>query len=384
MKLHKVASKLRQVFCLLLFLSLIGVCFYLPGIVRPLGESYILSFAQETLREAYFYKGLDNKNAQCQLCPRFCVIPDKRRGFCGARENRNGILYSLVYARPCAIHIDPIEKKPLFHFLPASYAFSIATAGCNLKCLFCQNWQISQAKPEEVDYTYLEPRELVERVKQSGTTTIAYTYTEPVIFYEYMLDTAKLARAQGIKNVMHSNGYINEEPLRRLCKYLDAANIDLKGFSRKYYSEMSQGALEPVLRTLKILKEEGVWIEITNLILTGLNDDSETMIKMCLWIKENLGDSVPVHFSRFRPMYKMLSLNPTPVAALEKARKIALDCGLKYIYIGNIPGHAGENTYCPNCGKEVISRSGYTVLAINLDEQGRCKFCLGDISGVWK
>ena len=321
---------------------------------------------------------------QCQLCPRRCFILPGKRGFCQVRENRKGILYSLVYARPCSVNIDPIEKKPLFHFLPSSSAFSIATAGCNLKCLFCQNWQISQRTPEEVDSVYLEPRELVKQVRKSGAPTIAYTYTEPVIFYEYMLDTARLAKAQGIRNIMHSNGFINEQPLRQLCKYLDAANIDLKGFSEEYYNELSLGSLGPVLKTLKILKQEGVWVEITNLILPGYNDDEQTITKMCLWIKENLGEDVPVHFSRFWPMYKLLSLNPTPITTLEKARKIALDCGLQYVYIGNIPGHTAENTYCPNCKKVVIQRSGYSILEINLDEQGRCKFCEGEISGVWQ
>jgi pyruvate formate lyase activating enzyme len=293
-------------------------------------------------------------------------------------------LYTLVYAKPCAIHIDPIEKKPLFHVLPARSAFSIATVGCNLKCVFCQNWQISQAKPEEVNYTYLEPGDLINQVKESGSPVIAYTYTEPTIFYEYMLDTAKLAKAAGIKNVMHSAGFINEAPLRQLCEYLDAANIDLKGFSQEFYGKMSLGNLDSVLRTLKILKEEAVWIEITNLVIPGYNDGDEMIIKMCLWIKDNLGEDVPVHFSRFHPMYKLLSLNPTPVETLEKAKQIAEDCGLKYVYIGNIPGHLGENTYCPNCGKIVIKRSGYIIREINLDEQGRCKFCQEAVPGVWK
>jgi len=383
MSLNKALANLKLILALVLFLSLLSLCFYLPDLLAPLKNSHIAGSAQERLKEAYFYKKLDNHGVQCQLCPRKCIIQPGKRGYCEVRENRNGVLYSLVYAKPCAIHIDPIEKKPFFHFLPSSYALSVATAGCNLDCVFCQNWQISQARPEEVKYTYLEPEELIERVRKSGTTTIAYTYTEPTVFYEYMYDTAKLARAGGIRNVMHSNGHINEEPLRQLCKYLDAANIDLKGFSKKYYSEMSQGDLDSVLKTLKILKEEGVWVEITNLILPGYNDDDETIIKMCLWIKENLGDGVPVHFSRFWPMYKMLSLNPTPLATLEKARKIALDCGLKYVYIGNVPGHEGENTYCPGCGKAVVKRSGYSILEENLDEQGRCKFCGEKIPGVW-
>lgn len=362
---------LRLIFSITLLFVLILVCIYLPS-----------SFSQEKLKEASFYQKLDNKVVQCQLCPRRCIIPPGKRGFCGVRENREGILYTLVYAKPCAIHIDPIEKKPLFHFLPATTAFSIATAGCNLKCKFCQNWTISQAKPEEVDYIYLEPEDLIKKVKDSGSPTIAYTYTEPTIFYEYMLDIAKIAKKQGIKNIMHSAGHINEEPLRQLCKYLDAANIDLKGFSQKYYEEMSLGNLDSVLKTLKILKEEGIWIEITNLVLPGYNDDEDTIIKMCLWIKENLGDEVPLHFSRFWPMYKLTALSPTPLETLEKARKIALDCGLKYVYIGNVPGHEAENTYCPKCKKIVIRRSGYTILEVNL-ENGKCKFCGYKIAGTW-
>ncbi len=368
-------NSLRLILGLLFLFGLIGLCFYLP--VHDFS-------AQESLKEAYFYQKLDNQMVQCQLCPRRCVIAPGKRGFCRVRENRNGVLYSLVYSRPCAVHIDPIEKKPLFHFLPASSAFSIATVGCNLKCVFCQNWLISQASPEERDYTYLEPQDVVNMAKQASSPTIAYTYTEPVIFYEYMLDIAKLAKAQGIRNIMHSAGHINEEPLRQLCKYLDAANIDLKGFSQKFYGEMTLGNLNSVLNTLKILKQEGVWIEITNLLIPGYNDDDESIIKMCLWIIENLGRDVPVHFSRFYPMYKLLSLNATPVTTLERARGIARDCGLKYVYIGNIPGHRGENTFCPNCSNIVIKRSGYTVLEINLNKQGRCKFCGEKINGVWE
>lgn len=358
---------------LIIFTILIIFCFLLPKASLK---------AQELLKEASFYEKLENKIVQCVLCPRHCIIPDKKRGFCGVRENNGGTLYTLVYAKPCAIHIDPIEKKPLFHFLPSTDAFSIATVGCNLKCKFCQNWQISQAKPEEIKYVYLEPKDLISKVKQAHLKTIAYTYTEPTIFYEYMLDIAKIAKKEGIKNVMHSAGHINEEPLRQLCQYLDAANIDLKGFREQYYNEMSLGSLETVLKALKILKEEGVWIEITNLILPGYNDDEDTIIKMCLWIKENLGEGVPLHFSRFWPMYKLTALNPTPLETLEKARKIALDSGLKYVYIGNVPGHDAENTYCPRCKKPVIKRSGYTISEINL-ENGSCKFCGQMIDGVW-
>jgi pyruvate formate lyase activating enzyme len=356
-----------------IFFFLIAACLLLPRLS-----------AEPSLKEALFYKKLDKKIVQCHLCPRNCVIPVGKRGFCGVRENRDGTLYTLSYAKLVSMNdMDPIEKKPLFHFLPGTKTFSIATAGCNLKCKFCQNWEISQKRPEEVDFVYIEPKEFVQLVKKSGRPTIAYTYSEPTIFYEYMFETAKLAHEQGIRNIMHSNGYINEEPLRQLAKYLDAANIDLKGFSEDFYAKLTEGTLEPVLRSLKILKEEGVHLEITNLILPGFNDDEETLRKMCLWIKENLGPETPLHFSRFFPMYKLLYLNPTPVQALEKARKIALDCGLKYVYIGNVVGNPAENTYCPKCGKIVIERRGYFVVQDNIVD-GKCKFCGYEIKGVWK
>jgi len=362
----------KFVLALICIFGSIATCFFFPRLST-----------NESLKEALFYKKLDKKTVQCQLCPRRCVIPDGKRGYCAVRENRDGTLYTLVYAKPVAIHIDPIEKKPLFHFLPSTTAFSIATAGCNLKCKFCQNWEISQVKPEEVQYFYIEPKDLIKKVKESGSPTIAYTYTEPTIFYEYMLETAKLAKEAGIKNVMHSSGYINEEPLRRLAKYLDAANIDLKGFSEDYYSKITDATLEPVLKSLKILREEGVHIEITNLILPGYNDDPDTIRKMCLWIKENLGSDTPLHFSRFFPMYQLTSLSPTPVETLEKARRIALESGLKYVYIGNVGGHPAENTYCPRCKKLLIERRGYFVLQDNI-ENGKCKFCGEKIEGIWK
>ncbi|MDD2680092.1 MAG: AmmeMemoRadiSam system radical SAM enzyme [Candidatus Omnitrophica bacterium] len=358
----------------------IGIAFFFTLIFSSILLPGLGSFEQ--LKEASFYQRLDQKTVQCQLCPRRCVIPEGRRGYCGVRQNHNGILYTLVYARAVAIHIDPIEKKPLFHFLPSSSAYSIATAGCNLKCKFCQNWEISQSRPEEAEYRYLEPVDLVEKVKASGAPTIAYTYSEPTIFYEYMLEAAKLGRKQGIKNIMHSNGYINAAPLRELAKYLDAANIDLKGFNDDYYTKLTEGRLEPVLNSLKILKEEGVHIEITTLLLSGFNDDAAELKKMCLWIKDNLGADTPLHFSRFFPMYKLTSLNPTPVESLERARRIAIDCGLNYVYIGNLPANPAENTYCPACGKIVIERRGYFIAQNNLKE-GRCKFCGKKIAGVW-
>ncbi|MCM8801493.1 MAG: AmmeMemoRadiSam system radical SAM enzyme [Candidatus Omnitrophica bacterium] len=341
-------------------------------------------FTQPSLKEALFYKKLENNFVNCQLCPRGCVIPEDKRGFCGVRQNQKGILYTLSYAKPVSLNdLDPIEKKPLFHFLPGTKTFSLATAGCNLKCKFCQNWMISQKKPEEVEYLYLEPPQLIELAKKSGRPTIAYTYTEPTIFYEYMLETARLAKQAGLRNIMHSNGYINEEPLRQLAKYLDAANIDLKGFSEEYYNKLTEATLEPVLKSLKVLKEERVHVEITNLVIAGYNDDPELIRKMCLWIKENLGEDTPIHFSRAYPQYKLLSIISTPIDTLERARRIALECGLKYVYIGNVPGHPGESTYCPKCKNILIERKGYFILQNNIIK-GRCKFCGERITGVWE
>ncbi len=358
---------------------------YILILIIILFSSFILYshlYSKESLKEASYYNKLDNKQVQCALCPRRCVIDNKKRGFCGVRENQDGILNTLVYGEPCALHIDPIEKKPLFHFLPASRAYSIATVGCNLRCKFCQNWQISQAKPEEVEALHLTPQQIIDEVIKSNSPVIAYTYTEPTIFFEYMLDIAKLAKENGIKNVMHSSGFINEIPLRELCRYLDAANIDLKGFSQDYYGTMTLGTLDDILRSLKILKDEGVHLEITNLVLPGLNDSDKEIEGMCSWIYVNLGADTPLHLSRFTPMYKMTMLSPTPVKTLEKARDIALKVGLKYVYIGNVVGHESESTYCPKCKKVLIRRSGYTILENNIKDR-KCKFCGEEIYGVW-
>lgn len=334
-------------------------------------------------KEAAFFEKLKNNIVKCVLCPRECVISQGKRGYCRVRENKGGTLYALSFSKPVAIHVDPIEKKPFFHYLPGSHAFSVATAGCNLNCKFCQNWEISQAGPEDVRYREYDPPGIVREAKISGAGIIAYTYTEPTVFFEYMLETARIARESGIRNVMHSNGFINEAPLRELCGYLDAVNIDLKGFSDEYYARICEGSLAPVLRTLRVLREEGVHVEITNLVLSGYNDDPAVVKKMCEWIRDNLGNDTPLHFSRFFPMYKLLSLIPTPADRLENLRKIALETGLKYVYIGNIPGHSAENTYCPKCRERVIERSGYSLLSIDLVE-GKCRFCGEKIGGVWR
>jgi len=333
-------------------------------------------------RAALYWEPVEGDRVRCLLCPRRCVVPPGGRGHCGVRENRGGAYYTLTYGNPCAVHVDPIEKKPFYHFLPTSSAFSIATAGCNLDCKFCQNWQISQALPEETRNYALSPERVVQLAVESGCRSIAYTYSEPTIFYEYMLDCAKLARERGIRNVLHSNGYINPEPLRALCPYIDAANIDLKSMSEEYYRTMAGGALAPVLASLVTLVECGVHVEITTLVVPGENDDPETIRRMCRWIHDELGADVPLHFSRFHPQYRLRNLAPTPVETLDRAREIAGEQGLLYVYIGNVPGHEANSTYCPRCGELLIHRIGYSVDPVGLSD-GRCLSCGQPIEGVW-
>jgi len=347
-------------------------------------EAKELSKPASYTKEARYYRKLsDPKNSvSCALCPRGCTIPDGETGFCRARKNNKGTLYTLGYGLPCAVHVDPIEKKPFYHVRPTSASFSIASAGCNLRCKFCQNWQISQVSPSDTLNEQLPPEAVIEAALASRCESIAHTYTEPTNFYEYMLDVAMLAKKRGVLSVYHSNGYINQEPLKELCKYIDAADIDLKGFSQAFYSKFCEGELKPVLETLKTLKEKGVWLEITNLVITGQNDDPAMIAEMCSWIKTNLGPDVPVHFSRFFPMYKMTNVAPTPVPIIERARDIALKAGLHYAYTGNVPGNAGENTYCPGCQRPIIRRAGYSVVA-NEVKKGKCKFCGTVIKGLW-
>ncbi len=332
-------------------------------------------------KEAYYYKKI-GENVQCQLCPHQCTLAPDDRGICRDRVNKNGKLYSLVYGNPCAVHIDPIEKKPLFHFLPSTTIFSIATAGCNLRCLNCQNWNISQFQPEETNNYDLMPDKVVLAAKQYKCKSIAYTYSEPVAFYEYMYDTSKLAKKEGLKNVWVTAGYINEKPLRELSRVIDAANIDLKSFSEKIYNELNGATLKPVLNCLKIAKEEGIWVEITNLVVPTWTDDLEMIRGMCQWLYKNGFSNTPLHFSRFHPQYKLTHIPPTPISVLNNARKIALDEGIKFVYIGNVPGNKAESTYCPKCKKIVIGRRGYTITENNL-ESGNCKFCGEPIPGVW-
>jgi len=329
-----------------------------------------------------YFKPLMAGEVQCLLCPRMCVMGPKERGYCEVRENREGKLYSLVYGNPCAVHIDPIEKKPFFHVLPGTRSFSLATTGCNFDCKFCQNWEIAQELPEKTLNFDLPPDTVVELANEHRCRSIASTYVEPSIFFEYMYDISVLARKKGVLSVYHSNGYINPKPLDDLCHYLDAACIDLKGFTEDYYREMTEGELEPVLRTIKTLRKRGTHMELVNLMVPTKNDNMSVVRGMCLWIKKELGSDVPIHFTRFYPMYKLRNLPPTPVETLEEARSIALSAGLEYVYIGNVAGHEGEHTYCPHCNKVIIARRGYFILADHV-VKGKCKFCGKAIPGIW-
>lgn len=333
--------------------------------------------------EAQFYEKLPYKKTRCKLCPRECVIDDRERGYCGVRENRGGTYYTLVHSRVCAAHIDPIEKKPLFHFHPGAAAFSIATAGCNVNCKMCQNWDISQSRPEQVRSNYLPPKDLASLAQQYRCPVIAYTYSEPVVFYEYMRDAAKAGHALGIKSVVVTGGFVQQDPLRRLCQSVDAIKVDLKGFSEKFYKEVVNGELKPVLDALVTTRKLGMWTEIVSLIIPTLNDSDAELRAQAQWVKTNLGADVPLHFSRFHPDYLLKNLPPTPLETLNRAKAIADAEGLHYVYLGNVPGHPAESTYCPKCRRVVVARVGFTVQETHL-RKGKCEYCQQPIPGVWQ
>ncbi|MEW6659940.1 MAG: AmmeMemoRadiSam system radical SAM enzyme [Thermodesulfobacteriota bacterium] len=332
---------------------------------------------------ALYFQAIAKGLIECRLCPRKCEVNEGERGDCLVRENRGGKYVTLAYGNPCAVHLDPIEKKPFFHVLPGTLSFSIATAGCNLHCKFCQNWEISQTRPEKTFNYHLPPDQVVAAAREGKCPSIAYTYVEPLIFYEYMLDTSRLAKKAGLLNTCHSAGYINTEPLEKLAAVLDAACIDLKSFDPQFYRDLVGGELAPVLRTLQTLRKQGVHLEIVNLVIPQHNDQPETLAKMCAWIRDELGPLTPLHFSRFYPLYKMQNHFPTPVSTLEQAREIALKAGLKYVYIGNMPGHDAESTFCHNCKKLVIARRGYQIGEVKMKD-GACGHCGTKIPGIWK
>lgn len=335
-----------------------------------------------TMREAMFYNTFANGALQCEICFRRCIIKNKQRGFCRNKENIDGKLYNIVHSRPSSIQIDPIEKEPQLHMLPGTQILCFGTAGCNFRCQHCHNWQLSQRPIEEMSYCYdMPPQAVVEMALKKQIPTLSFTYNDPISFYEYVYDIAKLAKPKGLRILWHSNGSLNPKPLKELLKYTDAVTIDLKGFSKRAYDN-SFARVEPVLQALKIIKEEQKWLEIVNLVIPTVNDYPEEIQNMCRWIRDNLGEDVPLHFSRFYPTYRLKNIPPTPIETLEKAYKIAKDTGLHYVTIGNVPGHEYNSTFCPTCGKKLIHRAHFAVLKNNI-QQGQCPSCSHKIPGIW-
>ena len=333
-------------------------------------------------KAAYHFSRLDQGAVLCTLCPNRCRLSPGDRSVCRSRVNLDGTLYSLAYGNACSANVDPVEKKPLFHFLPTTRAFSIAAAGCNFRCLNCQNWEISQVRPEDVRHLDLFPEAVVKAAVKSGCQSIAYTYSEPTTFYEYMIDTARIARARGLHNIWVSNGYINQEPLIALCRELDGANVNLKSIRDDVYRQLNGGRLQPVLDTFVTLHRLGVHFEMTHLVVPGYGDSDEMVQRMCGWILEHLGSNYPLHYLRFFPRYRLDRLAPTPVATLIRFRKLAMAEGIRYVYLGNVPGHAGNHTFCHHCKRLIVERQGYHIPTFHIIK-GNCQFCHTPIPGVW-
>lgn len=343
----------------------------------------LLSNILQSMKEAMFYQRLANQKVQCVLCPHECIIGKNSYGFCRNRRNMDGKLYSIVYGKPSAIHIDPVEKEPQLHFLPGSFMLCIATVGCNIRCAFCHNWHIAQVDLEDTEYYEMTPDDIVNLAIRRKVPSISFTYVEPTTFYEYMLDISKKAKQKGLRIIVHSNGMIKKEPLLELLKYTDSWTIDFKSIDPKFYKSIAFGDLDTLLETMKTIKAKNRWLELVNLHIPTVNDNPELVRKMCNWIKENLSKDVPLHFSRFFPNHKMLKTPPTDIKQLEAAYRIAKETGLNYVTIGNVPGHRYNSTYCASCNKRLIYRIHFEVLENNIIK-GRCKFCNNSIPGVWE
>ncbi len=353
----------------------------LPDILGGINNTYAFdSTTKLSSVEARYYKKLPEGGVECNICPRHCMVTDLERGYCGTRENRDDIYYTLVYGLPCALNIDPIEKKPLYHFYPGTTAFSLATAGCNVNCKFCQNWDISQTRPEQLENKSVTTQDAINICKSRNVPTIAYTYSEPVIFYEYMYDMAELGQKNGIRSVMITGGYIDELPLADLMPQLDAIKVDLKSTREDYYRDIVDGELKPVLERLIQMKKAGIWLELVYLVVPTLNDSDEEFKELAVWIKNNLGTETPLHFSRFFPKYLLTNLPPTPPATLERAYQICKAEGLDYVYLGNLRGHKAESTYCPKCNTMLIERRGYKTTLKNISGN-KCNNCNHQIPG---
>ncbi|MBA4252128.1 MAG: AmmeMemoRadiSam system radical SAM enzyme [Chlorobiaceae bacterium] len=345
---------------------------------------FLSSQSRSRFHSASYYQTLERRRVKCELCFRGCVIQDNERGFCKVRENDNGKLYSVVFGNPAAVQLDPIEKEPMYHLHPSTNILCIGTAGCNFKCQFCHNWHLSQATPEELRHRSkrMTPEEVVNHAKNLDSG-LSFTYNEPTIFWEYMYEISKLGRREGLTTIFHTNGGMRSEPLKRLLENMMGVTVDLKGFTADFYRDVSFASMEPVLNTLRLIKSEGKWLEIVNLIIPTLNDDLNQIKEMCSWIVDNLGTDVPVHFNRFSPAYKMKHLKPTPISQLERARNIATEAGIRFVYVGNAPGHRHNSTFCPSCKKRIIHRTHFMVNEIRI-KNGNCEFCKHPIPGVWK
>ena len=320
---------------------------------------------------------------QCGLCPKGCRIPPGFSGECRVRMNLDGRLHVSTYGRPCAVHVDPMEKKPLFHFFPGAAILSIGSAGCNLHCKNCQNADLSQGNPEDITAYDLPPEKVPALASKQGCAHVAYTYNEPLVNYEYTLDCCKAAHAAGLRNVLVTAGYINEKPLAVLLPYVDAANVDIKGFSDGFYREVCDGSLAPVLRTILLMKEAGVHVEITNLMIPSLNDSEDMVDRLCVWMREQAGPEMPVHFSRFFPCFRMTHLPPTPVETLVRAREQARSAGLQHVYVGNAEVPDGDDTFCAGCGERLVVRQRYVVKTNRVAADGTCPVCGKKLYGIW-
>jgi pyruvate formate lyase activating enzyme len=333
-------------------------------------------------RRAAYFRDLGAGRIRCELCPHACTLAPGERGRCRVRENRGGHGYTLAHGNPAVVQLEPVERKPFYHVEPGSRSFSLATAGCNLECGFCEVWDTALVDPEDVFAFDLPAEAIVAHARQAGARSVAFTLGEPVAYYEYMAAVAARAREAGLLSLMHSAGYIQPEPLARLTPLLDGANIDLKGFDPAFYRRVVGGELEPVLQSLKVLRRAGIHLEITTIVIPTLNDDPERIQAMCHWIASELGPDTPLHFSRFYPLYRLANLPPTPVSTLDRARSVALDAGLRYVYIAKVPGHDGEHTPCPGCHRTVVRRMGFMVESVDV-VGGRCRFCQADVAGIW-
>ena len=344
--------------------------------------SQAVSEQESVYRRIAMFQENTAQGIKCLICPNECVLGEGELSRCNSRKVHNSKLYTLAYGNPCSANVDPVEKKPLHHFLPGSRAFSIAAAGCNMACLNCQNWTISQTGPDKTRNYDMMPKKVLKECIKNNCKSIAYTYTEPTTFYEYVYETALLAKEAGVKNILISNGYINAEPAKKLCSVIDGANIDLKAFNNNTYLKLTGAKLQPVLDSLKLYKDMGVWLEITNLIIPGWNDNLDEIRRMCRWLNENSFSDTPLHFSRFYPLHMLEQLPPTPVDVLYNASRIAKEEGIKYVYIGNVPGKNMSDTLCPSCNATVIIREGYRI-ASNTLKEGKCNNCGETIEGVW-